>query len=128
MNNKEEIYVITKGNYSDYHIITATADKKLAETIAERYSDTGLYGDKAVIEIFDDAKIMMLPTWRVRFDKSGALISCSCEGYDEYCSSGEIYKDRRDNLTVCLKVADETTAVKTAAEKRAMYIAREEGL
>lgn len=126
--DKEKIYVITKGDYSYYHIITATTDKKLAEAIAERYSSVGIYGEKTAIEIYEDAEIMMLPTWRVTFDENGALIKCSGLGYEEGPPSGEIYRHRDGTISVYIKVADETTAIKAAAEKRAMYIAREEGL
>ena len=33
-----KIYVVTDGMYSDYHIITATIDKGVAEKIAKRFS------------------------------------------------------------------------------------------
>lgn len=31
------IYVVTAGNYSDYHIVSATTDREKAEEIAEWY-------------------------------------------------------------------------------------------
>ena len=33
-----KIYVVTKGYYSDYHIITATTDKELAYRIEETFN------------------------------------------------------------------------------------------
>ena len=36
-----KIYVVTKGCYSDYHIITATTDEKLAYKIKEKFNGDG---------------------------------------------------------------------------------------
>ena len=44
-----KIYVVTRGVYSDYHIITATTDKALAERIAKKFDRE--YGDTSV-EVF----------------------------------------------------------------------------
>lgn len=35
-----EIYVITKGTYSDYHICALTLDKEKAECLKKIYSDS----------------------------------------------------------------------------------------
>lgn len=34
-----KIYVVTKGEYSDYRIITATLNRWKAESIAEKFAD-----------------------------------------------------------------------------------------
>ncbi|MDO4802762.1 MAG: hypothetical protein Q4A15_11410 [Prevotellaceae bacterium] len=45
-----KVYVITKGDYSAYHICSVTTDKKKAKLLKEKYSKG--YG-KAQIETFD---------------------------------------------------------------------------
>ena len=49
-----KIYAITKGAYSDYHIIALTIDKNKAERLRDMYS--GEY-DVAVIQEYDDGDI-----------------------------------------------------------------------
>ena len=52
-----KLYAVTKGDYSDYHIITLTADKKAAKEIAKMFSD-GEY-DEAKVEEYEDGKIIV---------------------------------------------------------------------
>ena len=49
-----KIYVITKGEYSGYHICAATTDKDRAEMLKRMASTDGLYGEEAKIEEYDD--------------------------------------------------------------------------
>lgn len=46
----EKIYVVTQGDYSDYHIIACFTDKEKAELCAKIYSD---YYDEAGVEEYD---------------------------------------------------------------------------
>lgn len=125
---KTNIYVVTKGSYSDYHIITATTDEKLAYEIAKKFSDKY---EEADVEIYEDAEIMLKPLYRVEFDKNGNIYDVSDESHNGYlyrkankyqsniwCPSGYIY--------VTANNADH--AVKIANEKRAEYLAREAGI
>lgn len=48
-----KIYIITKGEYSDYHICKATTDYEKAKRYKEAYSTN--WGD-ARIEIYEDEK------------------------------------------------------------------------
>lgn len=52
-----KLYAVTKGDYSDYHIITLTADKEAAKRIAKMCSN-GEY-DKAEVEEYEDGKIIL---------------------------------------------------------------------
>ena len=52
-----KLYAVTKGDYSDYHIITLTADKEAAKKIAKMFSD-GEY-DEAKVEEYEDGKIIL---------------------------------------------------------------------
>lgn len=49
------LYAVTKGDYSDYHIITLTADKEAAKKIAKRFS--GTYD--AMVEEYEDGEIIL---------------------------------------------------------------------
>ena len=50
-----KLYAVTKGDYSDYHIITLTADKEAAKKIAKRFS--GTYD--AMVEEYEDGEIIL---------------------------------------------------------------------
>lgn len=52
-----KLYAVTKGDYSDYHIIVLTADKEAAKKIAKMYSNSE-YG-KAEVEEYEDGKIIL---------------------------------------------------------------------
>lgn len=51
-----KLYAVTKGDYSDYHIITLTADKEVAKKLAKRFS--GTYDD-AMVEEYEDGEIIL---------------------------------------------------------------------
>lgn len=51
-----KLYAVTKGDYSDYHIITLTADKEAAKKLAKRFS--GTYDD-AMVEEYEDGEIIL---------------------------------------------------------------------
>ena len=53
-----KIYVLTKGCYSDYHIITATTDYELACKIKDRFDkiNSEWSDEKVNIEIYEDAE------------------------------------------------------------------------
>lgn len=50
-----KLYAVTKGDYSDYHIITLTASKDAAKKIAKRFS--GSYDAK--VEEYEDGEIIL---------------------------------------------------------------------
>lgn len=123
-----KIYVVTKGHYSDYHIITATTDKKLANEIAKKFSDGW---DKADVEVYEDAELYMKPVFYVGFEQNGDVHAI----YDE--SSSTYYYD---NINECdfevdgkrvyavVQADDEEHAIKIASEKRAEFLARNAGI
>jgi hypothetical protein len=51
-----KLYAVTKGDYSDYHIIVLTANKEVAKKIAKRFSDKY---DAAKVEEYEDGKIIL---------------------------------------------------------------------
>lgn len=124
------IYVVTKGHYSDYHIISATLDKELAGKIAEKFSDDC---DECKVEEYPDAEVMLKPIWRVFFTTSGDVQNCymSDSVYD-YLEGLKgvvetVYK-RYYDMIVYVEADNEEAAIKIAAEKRAQYLAEKNGL
>lgn len=78
-----KVYVITCGEYSDYHICSVTLDKEQAELLKVRYSDEC---DEAYIEEYetDNYKIKAEDAYKhmyiVTFNKS-EISSCTPVGY-----------------------------------------------
>lgn len=128
MTDKQQtkIYVVTKGSYSDYHIITATTDEKLAYEIAKKFSDKY---EEADVEIYEDAKLVLKPLYCVEFDKNGDIRAVIDESDYEYSyrKANEYYVYRWGNYVYV--IADNADhAVKIANEKRAEYLARKAGI
>lgn len=121
-------YVLTKGNYSSYHILGVTLDPVVAYKLQEIFS---AIVEEYDIDSFDDRKSRQL--WRVSFveepcfigEHKGDVEECTmvdddtfaeCIRSGEYCTHVYVFAPDRDN------------AVKAAAERRAEYIAREVGI
>lgn len=121
----EKIYVVTQGNYSDYHIVAATLDRKIAEKIAAKFSTKR---DECDIEEYDDAEVMLRTAWVVYFDRAGNAVDareCDC-AYDYSCignvrESSSFYGAY--HIWVSVAADDVESAIKIAAEKRAKYLA-----
>ena len=120
-----KIYVVTKGCYSDYHIITATTDEELAYRIKEKFNGNGY--DETKVEIFEDAEIFMKSCYFMRFDKCGNVIEFE-EEKDEYWYDEDDGEDSQGNFYVSVVTDDEEKAIKIGAEKRAMRLAQKNGL
>lgn len=121
-----KIYVVTKGDYSDYHIITATTDEATAKKIAEDFSNE--WGE-AEVEIYEDAKTYFKKSWFVRFDTKGHVSELR-ENRDEYAYQyiNRCYFDVNKGVYIYVCADDANSAVKIAAEKRAEFLARKAGI
>jgi hypothetical protein len=123
-----KIYVVTRGEYSDYHIITATTDKSVAEKVARKISDLSRYYS-ADAEVYEKAELYLKTGWRVVFDGHGCVSSISEFNSEyQYEDIGNIYPSRNGFLEVYVSADDEKAAIKIAAERRAKYLAQKEGL
>ena len=120
-----KIYVVTKGCYSDYHIITATTDEKLAYKIKEKFNGDGY--DEANVEVFEDAEIFMKPCYFMRFDKGGNVIEFK-EQKGEYWYDEDDGEDIQGNFYVSVVTDNAEKAIKIGAERRAMRLAQKNGL
>ena len=127
-----KIYVITKGDYSDYHICGVSTDKEKAEKLARFFTDQW---DDAKVEEYDTDRYELLSdntkVYRVLFYENGnvhKLTHESSDYYDNkiteldptYCSGA--------TLSVYVSADDEISAIKIASEKRAKFLAEGIGL
>lgn len=123
-----KIYVVTKGSYSDYHIVAATLDKEKAEKIAKRFSDNY---DECDVEEYEDSEVVLKPYWYVRFQKDTSEVIELCdESRDDYAlHTLNLVNEYRDG-NIAIRVAADTPeeAIKIASEKRAEYLAKREGV
>ena len=123
-----KVYVVTTGTYSDYHIITATIDKSVAEAVAKKFDDEYSH---TYIEEYENAEVLLKPCWFVLFEKDGSVrsiknASSSCYSYEN------INQCEMTNATgdVYVHVSADTAeaAIKIAAERRAEFLAEKEGI
>lgn len=123
-----KVYIITAGEYSDYHICAVTLDPDNAEWLRKFYdkdSYTGAsieeYNTETVPERFKQGEKL----WRVPFDYRGDTEFCQewCETLGEY-----IYMRSDGTVIVYVWAKDEKSAIKIAAERRAKYLAEKEGI
>lgn len=119
----EKVYVVTRGDYSDYHIITATTNKDIANQIAKKFG--------AKVEIYDNSEIYTKTVFGVTFNKVGDVMYCYELSEYDYPPNNKIIQHKRNNQT-CLYVEveadDEQSAIKIAAKKRAKFLAEQQGL
>lgn len=121
-----KIYVVTRGNYSGYHIITATVDPTRAEAIRKLYD--GSY-EEARVEVFDSDSFIPLLEGQQRF-----LVSFRANG-DVRRANSDIEVDEQNvcesyngEMYVTCFARDLEHAIKIASERRARYIAQKKGL
>lgn len=129
-----KIYVVTKGEYSDYHILTATTDKDLAEAIRTKFY-TGNSWDECRIEEYENADIYMKDVYCVRFNQIGNVY--------EVEKADSSYDYAWEKINTFVKIANpsvvwdgyiyvqadtQEAAIKIASEKRAEFLARKAGI
>lgn len=115
-----KIYIITKGDYSDYHICNVTTDYQKAQRYKEAYSDD--WGE-ACIEVYEDG----------RKGKDNY-----CWGYNpvsntvkmsEYPWKEKVMTNREGKIyRVYVYASDEKHAIKKAQDMIAKYKAEQAGL
>jgi hypothetical protein len=126
-----KVYVITKGEYSDYHICAVTLDEKEAEQLAKIHTDSW---DKADVEEWDTEDHQDLLNGRVpyivKFWKG--VHFGRRETVDRYTGTPDRFRPgiflTANHDEVKLYATDSEAAVKIAAEKRARALAEREGI
>jgi len=120
-----KIYVVTKGCYSDYHIITATTDENLADEIKEKFSSKY---EKAYVEVFENAELLLKPCFFLRFDRNGNVRETVCRSDNEYSYDCDYGIDVTGNFYISVVADNLESAIKIGAEKRAIYLAQQYGI
>ena len=121
-----KIYIVTKGSYSDYHIITATTDEKLAYEIKDKFSRNSSY-EPANVEVFENAEIYLKTCYYLEFDPYGDLEKCERRD-SEYYYDEVLNTDSQGNIFIYVVADSAEAAIKIGSERRAMYLAKEAGV
>jgi hypothetical protein len=121
-----KVYVITKGDYSDYHICAVATDSDKAEKLAEAFGDR--FG-KAFVEEYDTEEHAELldgkKAYAIVFDKCGNVIQLKIDDPDTTPCIRELYDG---SVLVELFAKGIDAAIKIAAERRAQWLAEKEGI
>ena len=124
------VYVITRGDYSDYHICAVTLDKKKAKKLAKMYTTSY---DNAIVEKWEtdtETDINALKgryPYSVTFREDGSVDTFKHHyDYETFCEGFDL--SEYWGLRVNLYAPDAESAIKIAAEKRAKYLAEKEGI
>lgn len=126
-----KLYAVTKGCYSDYHIITLTTRRDRAERLAKLYSDQF---EEAIVEAYEEGDIddHRIP-YEVYFYTSGNVTPYT-RNFDEW-DPGELMKViAYDNAgigpeyRVLVLASSKELAVKIACDQLAQYKAEKEGI
>lgn len=118
-----KIYIITCGQYSDYHIVGIYDDKELAEERLPLYDAKYRYADIKEYELNPqvDHPKGLLP-YSVKMDIEG---NAKAERESIACFSGREWEPYGDNKSVSFEMwaKDEAHAIKIANERRVQLIA-----
>lgn len=126
-----KVYVITKGEYSDYRICGVATDPEKADALAKFYSDRY---DTAEVEEYDTEDNPDLTegkkVFRMRFDRYGNAddIHEVDVHYYWYKKLPREYRGEPGFVYVFVQADTQEDAVKIGAERRAKYLAEKLGL
>jgi len=121
-----KVYVITKGEYSDYRIVGIFDDKYQAEKYHAKHN-IGTYGGVNDIEEYELNELHQSddPYYEIRCSKDGYIKIDDIDNYnpkDEQRISWD-YNDREPYMYITLQAKSPEHAIKSANERRAMSIA-----
>ena len=130
-----KVYVVTSGEYSEYHIVGITLDRQVAETFVNSKNEAkGEYGSGFYLEEYetDDFQVIAVgcKPYRACFygNENGDRRSWADECEWRYQNVGLVEADGHGNYEVIVFAKDEDHALKIGAEKVAEYKARKEGI
>ena len=121
-----KIYVITKGEYSDYHICAVATDPAKADQLAEFFSTRH---EPAEVEEYDTDDAPDLTegktVFRIHYDEHGNVVSA--EEWFSMCYDSPPFISGT-NVVIHVLANSEEAAIKIGAEKRAKFLAEKMGL
>lgn len=116
-----KVYVITKGAYSDYHIVAVVLDKTRAEEIVKAVSDPKWSFGEARVEEYDTDTFATQYAYSVNYYDRRWYANI-----DEYTDHQSNHVNNDHSFLVFAK--DEDHAIKIAQDMRAEYLAKKKGL
>lgn len=126
------VYVITKGEYSDYGIEAVTLEKEKAEELKRLYSDKW---NEAMIETYDtdDYYAKNGGFYSVRIGKKSAIEVRKINSVIPVDDRNKVslrhdWRTNRENYFVYVKAKDEEHAKKIGADLVAKYKAEKQGI
>lgn len=125
-------YVVTQGDYSDYHIVGVTADKEVAKKIAKKFSNG--WGECEIEEYEDGECLLGLTPYEVHFNEVSNCVSLyniereRYEAHEGNCVEEHYAEGYWHTYAVYVLARDGEAALKIAKEKLTIYKAREKGL
>lgn len=126
------VYVITRGEYSDYSIVAVTLEKEKAEELKKLYSDKW---NEAMIETYDtdDYYVENGGFYSVKIGKRSAIEVRKINSVIPMDDRDKVslmydWRTNRENYFVYVKAKDEEQAKKIGADLVAKYKAEEQGI
>lgn len=120
-------YVVTKGDYSDYHIIAVCSDREDAEAIARKFDENY---ENTCVEEYDDGKEVFIEQicYFFKINRRGEIIDFrenSCEYFWENSKPSETING---DAYLYVLAKDEEHAKKIAVDRWSQWMARRKGL
>ena len=125
----KNIYLVSKGEYSDYDIVAVLEKKEDAQLFIDKFQidDSNYHNDMEietrVLNPWIPELKKGLRSYRVRIDKEGNISECILNDDIPTCSVSDFFFDCIQRLVVDCMARDKNHAIKIANDKRIMAIA-----
>ena len=115
------VYVITDGEYSDYHIVAIFSNKDAAEALIAKIGEGGI--EEWDLDEFTPDFLKNHDRWFIRMKKDGTAIEAKKENNSYGITTREIGFDVNNDIYCSIWAKSKEHAIKIAGEKRAQIIA-----
>jgi len=125
-----KVYVITRGDYSDYHIIGVSLDKKKAKDVARIFSND-MYTANVEEYDSDQFKDAKYPLWGVNFYSNKPVVINKADYCSDYNVPEIVESFGAQGVWVChirVQAEDKDHALKIASDELAKYKAEKEDI
>ena len=119
----KKVYIVTAGNYSDYHIVAVFSTRKKAEEFLKRYEEVYPYIDVRIEEHPIDVPVEKRFGYRVMMKKNGDVVSIEKAYETQFGFRG--FHFLSGDLIWAVNTDDEKKAIKVVNEKRAIILAHD---
>lgn len=126
--NKRTVYVLTRGQYSDFGIVGIFSSNEKAKEVAERLSEDDIFGpihepEEWEVDAGHEELMKGESFWEVSMYLDGQVRLTHNKGTPNACDFEDINEvfTTVDSLSIKVMAKDEKTAIKIANEKRAQF-------